>query len=430
MAKLTDFMFSFFANAFKIADLKKRLLFTLFVIVIFRILSHIPVPGVDITALRNLIEQNNILGLLNIFSGGSLKNFSIVTVGLNPYISASIIMQLMTMIFPSLEAMSKEGEAGRQQINQYTRYLTVPLALVQSYSVYFLFKSQSLMKTLNTFDLIILVLTLTAGTMLLMWIGELLTEYGVGQGISMIIFVGIVSAIPQGVIQTYSTISSQGVFNILLILLFAVLVIAGVVFVNEGTRNIPVEYAKKMKGSFQGVVNYLPIKVNQAGVIPIIFAVYLVFLPSIAGKYLEFSTNPALKNIGVFLVTNFSSVTLWYNATYFVLVVLFTYFYTAVQFNPDKIAEDVKNNGGFIPGIRPGKPTSEYLGKVITRITLGGALFLGILAVLPSLIQRFTNVTTLTIGGTSLLIVVSVVLETIRQIESMMETRNYDSFLD
>lgn len=423
-------MFAFFSKAFKVPELKRKLLFTLFVIIIFRILSHVPIPGVDIASLRSLLEGNNLLGLLNIFSGGSLRNFSIVTLGLNPYINASIIMQLMTMIFPSLEAMQKEGEAGRQQINQYTRLLTVPLALIQGYSVYFLLKSQKIITSLNSFDLVVLILTLTAGTLLLMWIGELLTEYGVGQGISMLIFVGIVSSLPQAFGQTLSVASSQGIFNILILVAISVVVIMGVVIVNEGTRNIPVEYAKRMKGAYQGVTNFLPIKVNQAGVIPIIFAVSLILVPSVAGRYLESVANPAIKNVGAFLVANFASTTILYSVTYFVLVVAFTYFYTAVQFNPDKIAEDVKNSGGFIPGIRPGKPTSEYLNRVITRITLAGALFLGAIAILPSVVQHFTNVTTLTVGGTSLLIVVSVVLETLRQIESMMETRNYDTFLE
>ncbi len=422
-------MFSFFAGALKFPEIRKRILFTLFVIFAFRVLSHVPIPGVDLVALRTLLANNSFLGLLNLFSGGGLQNFSVVTLGLGPYINASIIVQLLTMVFPRLEELSKEGEMGREQINQYTRFLTVPLCFIQSYSVYFLLKSQGIIGTLHTLNMVILIFTMTAGTLLLMWLGELMTEYGVGNGISMLIFVGIVSGLPSSFGQTVSTIQSQGVVNILTIVLLTIAVIAGVVIVNEGTRNVPIEYARKVKGTFQSSTNFLPLKVNQAGVIPIIFAVSIVLLPSMIGRYLLTVPNPAFQNVAAFLNANFTSTTPLYNITYFLLVVGFTYFYTAVQFNPDKIAEDIKKNGGFIPGIRPGKPTSEYLNRVITRITLAGASFLGLIAVLPSIVQNFTNVATLTVGGTGLLIVVSVVLETLRQLESMMETRNYDSFL-
>src|SRR3989344_1183448 len=423
-------MLSSIRGAWRLPELRKKILFTLFIIVVFRVLSHVPIPGVDLVSLRALLESNGFLGLLNLFSGGGLSNFSVVTLGLNPYINASIIMQLLTMVFPSLEELSKEGEAGREQINQYTRFLTVPLAFIQSYSVYFLLKSQGIMGSLKVLEIVTMVLTMTAGTLLLMWIGELITEYGVGQGISMLIFVGIVSSLPTSFTQTYSTVTSQGITNILIFLGIAILVIAGVVVINEGTRNVPIEYARRVKGAYQSGTNYLPLKVNQAGVIPIIFAVSLVLLPSVIGRYFQNVSNPIVQKAALFLSSNFSTASFWYNVTYFVLVVGFTYFYTAVQFNHEKIAEDIKKGGGFIPGVRPGKPTAEYLNKVITRITLAGALFLGAIAVLPSVVQNFTNVTTLTVGGTGLLIVVSVVLETLRQIESMMETRNYESFLE
>ncbi len=422
-------MANLFTSAFKVPELRRRILFTLFVIVIFRVLSHVPIPGVDLVALRSLLASNSFLGLLDLFSGGGLQNFSIVTLGLGPYINASIIIQLLTMVFPSLEELSKEGEMGREQINQYTRFLTVPLCIIQSYSVYFLLKSQGIISSLVVINIVVLILTMTAGTLLLMWIGELLTEYGVGNGISMLIFVGIVSRIPVDFGQTVSTIQSQGFFNVLILVALAVAVIAGVVLVNEGTRNVPVEYARRVRGSYQSSTNFLPLKINQAGVIPIIFAVSLVLLPSVIGRYLQAVPNPMWQKIAAFLITNFETNTVVYSATYFILVVGFTYFYTAVQFNPDKIADDIKKAGGFVPGVRPGKPTSEYLNRVITRITLAGGLFLGLIAILPAIVQNFTNVTTLTVGGTSLLIVVSVVLETLRQMESMMETRNYDSFL-
>ncbi len=423
-------MFGLFSKALSLPEIRKRILFALFVIVIFRVLAHVPMPGVDTSLISTFLQGNALLGLLNIFSGGGLSNFSVITLGLNPYINASIILQLLTMVLPKLEELSKEGERGREVINQYTKLLTVPLSFVQSYSVYMLLKSQGVLQTLSPLNIAILVLSMTAGTMLLIWLGDLLTEYGVGQGISMLIFVGIVSSIPTSFAQTYSTIESQGFGNLILFAIVGILVVASVVFVNEATRNIPVEYAKKVRGSFQTGTNFLPLKVNQAGVIPIIFAVSLILMPSALSRYLVGSSNAILQNIGTFFSVHFQSTSWVYNLTYFVLVVAFTYFYTAVQVNPDKIADDIKKSGGFVPGVRPGKPTSDYLNRVITRITLAGAVFLGLIAILPSIVQSFTNVTTLTVGGTSLLIVVSVVLETIRQLESLVEVRSYNSFLE
>ena len=423
-------MFGLFSSAFKLPEVRKKILFTLFILVLFRLLSHVPMPGVDFKALYSLLQGNNLLGLLNLFSGGGLQNFSIVTLGLGPYINASIIIQLLTMVFPKFEELSKEGAAGRETLNQYTRMLTVPLSLVQSYSVYFILKSQGVIGTLSVENITTLFITMTAGTMLLVWLGEMLTEYGVGNGISMLIFVGIVSRLPQSFARTAATATTQGFSNILIFAALAIVVIAAVVVVNEGTRNIPIEYARRVRGSFQSGTNYLPLKINQAGVIPIIFAVSLILLPSVVGRYLSALSDARLQNIGSFLINHFQSASVLYNVVYFFLVMGFTYFYTAVQFNPDKIADEIKKNGGFIPGIRPGKPTSEYLNRVLTRITLAGAVFLGFIAILPSIVQNFTNVTTLTVGGTSLLIVVSVVLETIRQLESLVEVRSYESFLE
>lgn len=423
-------MFDLFIKSFKFPDLKKKILFTLFVIAIFRGLAHVPIPGVDLSALGNLLSRNSFLGLLNVFSGGGLSNFSVITLGLGPYINASIIIQLLTMVFPALEELSKEGEAGRQQLNQYTRLLTVPLCFMQSYSVYFFLRNEGVIGNFSLFTVVLMMLTMSAGTILLMWIGEMLTERGVGNGISMLIFVGIIDRLPATIAQTISTAQTQGYTNLIIFAVFAFIVIAAVVAVNEGTRNIPIEYARRVRGNYQGNTNYLPLKINQAGVIPIIFAFSLILVPTVAGRYLASLPNPTASQVGNFLSVNFVETAPLHVITFFLLVVGFTYFYTAVQFNPEKIADQIKKNGGFVPGVRPGKPTSEYLNMVISRITLAGALFLGLIAVLPNLVQNLTQVTTLTVGGTSLLIVVSVVLETIRQMESMMQVRSYDSFLE
>jgi len=409
-------------------EIRRKLLFSVFVILIFRLLAHIPTPGVDTTAIKQFLTSNALFGMFDLFSGGGFQNFSIVTLGLNPYINASIIVQMFTMLVPSLEELSKEGESGREKINMYTRFIAVPLAMIQAYGVYFLLSSQGVIGSLNTLNLIVLILTLTAGTILLMWVGELVTEFGVGNGISLLIFASIISRLPSGITQFLSTTTQDNIMNILLFAAVSLLVIAGVVLVNEGTRNIPLEYGRTGVKS-QKVSNYLPIKINQAGVIPIIFAVSVVMIPTLISSPLQASTNPTLQNIGIYLARNFISTASLYNIVYFVLVVGFTYFYTSVQFNPDKISEDIKKRGGFIPGVRPGKATSQYLKSVINKITLAGALFLGLIAILPHLIQSVVGITTLSVGGTSLLIAVSVVLETIRQVESMMVTRNYDKFL-
>ena len=416
-------------SIFKYPELRRKILFSLCVVIIFRLLAHIPIPGVDTTQIRAFLESNAFFGLFNLFSGGGFQNFSLVTLGLNPYINASIILQLFTFMIPKLEELSKEGESGREQINMYTRLITIPLALLQAYGMYFLLNKQGVLPQLDALKLIVLILTMTAGTVVLMWLGELVTEYGVGQGISLLIFAGIISGLPAGAVQFFSTVNSENLFNIIIFLVLSALIIAGVVLVNEGTRNIEIEYGRRGTRS-EKVANYLPIKINQAGVIPIIFAVSVVLIPSFVSGPLLASTNSTLQNIGSFLAINFTQQSILYNVLYFLLVVGFTYFYTSVQFNPEKIAEDIKKRGGFVPGIRPGKATTQYLGSVIARITLPGALFLGGIAVLPFLIQSSLGLSSFAIGGTSLLIVVSVVLETIRQVESLMVTKNYYTFLE
>lgn len=416
----------------KIKEIRKKILVTFLIFALFRILAHVPIPGSDPEALKELFRTNQLLGLLDIFSGGGMQNFSVVTLGLNPYINASIIIQLLTMVFPKLEELSKEGEYGRQKINQYTRFLTIPLTALQSYGMYFLLMRQGVVKSLSLLGVFVIITTMLAGTMLLIWLGELVSEYGLGNGVSMLIFAGIVGRVPLSLGRTFVTASPENFLNLITFAGLGLLLVAGVVIVNEGTRQIPIQYAKRIRGGkvYGGRSTYLPLKVNQAGVIPIIFAVSLILIPGMAGRYLEGVGNEAVARIAQTLVRIFNPSHIVYSLIYFILVVGFTYFYTAVTFNPDKIADDIKKNGGFIPGIRPGRPTSEHLNWVLTRITLAGAIFLGLVAVLPSIAQNITEAASLTLGGTGILIVVSVVLETMKQLESQMVMRDYEGFLE
>lgn len=415
-------------NFLKNAEIRKKLLVTAGIIIIFRFLAHIPVPGVDLAAIRAYLQDSAFFGLMDLFSGGGFQNFSIVTLGLGPYINVSIAVQLLTMMIPALEELQKEGEYGRDKINMYTRLLTVPMALIQAYGIYFWLNRQGVIRTLFPLDLIIFVLTLTAGALLLVWLGELITEYGIGNGISLLIFVGIISRLPAALTGYLATVSSYNFFNSIVFAALTVVVIVSVVLINEGTRNVAIEYGRRGIKS-EKISNFLPIKVNQAGVIPIIFAVSLVLIPSMIAGPLQALENNFLNSLGTFLARNFHSNSLGYNIFYFILVVGFTYFYTSVQFNAEKVSDDIKKRGGFIPGIRPGKSTTDYLKSIVTRITLTGALFLGLIAILPYVVQQTIGVSNLSIGGTGLLIVVSVVLETVRQMESLMVSRNYDSFL-
>ncbi|MDP3954785.1 MAG: preprotein translocase subunit SecY [bacterium] len=419
-------------NAFQIPDLRRKILFTAVIFIIFRLAAHVPVPGVDLVALKALFAQNQFLGLLDIFSGGTLANFSIMALGLNPYINASIIFQLLTMVSPQLEKLSKEGDYGRQKINQYTRYLTVPLAALQAIGMYALLKNQGIMGNLSPLALLSLVVTMTAGTIFLMWLGELISEKGIGNGISLLIFAGIVGRFPVIVGQTVSTLEATNFLNLIIFGVMAVLVVAAIVYVNEAVRQIRVEYAKRVRGGriYGGQATYLPLRINQAGVIPIIFAISVVLLPSMMSQFLAQLPNQTIANLSRNFASFFDPGGVSYNLIYFLLVVGFTYFYTAVVFNPVKIADEIKKHGGFIPGIRPGTPTSHYLNWILTRITLAGAVFLGTVAVLPSIAQGITGVATLTIGGTGILIVVSVVLETVKQLEAMMVMRSYEGFLN
>jgi len=392
-------------NIFQIKDLRRKLLFTLLIFTVFRFLAHIPVPGADTAALKNLFASNQLLGLLDIFSGGTLANFSIMALGLGPYINASIVLQLLTMVFPKLEELSKEGEFGREKINQYTRFLTVPLAAIQSIGMVALLKNQQIISLLNPFQFLSIVVIMVAGTILLMWLGELLTEHGLGNGISLLIFAGIVGRMPVSLLQTAAVSQVINTTNLIVFSLMSLLVIAGIVFVNEASRQITVQYARRIRGGRQagGQSTHLPLRVNQAGVIPIIFAVSLVLMPSMVGRYLQQVASPRLAAVASSMANFFDPNNAPYHIIYFLLVIGFTYFYTAVTFNPEKIAEDIKKYGGFIPGIRPGRPTADYLSYVLNRITLAGALFLGMIAILPSLARYLTDITTMSIGGTGIL---------------------------
>jgi preprotein translocase subunit SecY len=353
-----------------------------------------------------------------------------MALGLNPYINASIILQLLTMVFPKLEELSKEGDSGRQKINQYTRLLTVPLAMLQAVGMYALLRNQGIVSTLNPLNLISFIAVTTAGTMFLVWLGEMITERGVGNGISLLIFAGIVSGLPVMFGQTASTTNAQNFFNMGVFAIMGLLVVGSIVIINEATRQITVYYAKRVRGNkmYGGQSTHLPLRLNQAGVIPIIFAVSLVLLPSLIANYLAVSKIVILHNIGTFITVWLNPNGFIYNALYFLLVVGFTYFYTAVVFNPKKIADEIQKYGGFIPGIRPGTPTANYLNYILTRITLAGALFLGMIAILPVIGKLITNVQNLVLGGTGILIVVSVVLETIKAIEAQLVMRNYEGY--
>lgn len=418
-------------NAFKVPDLRRKIIFTFLMFVVFRFFAHIPIPGVDLIALKRLFAQSQLLGLLDIFSGGTLANFSVMALGLGPYINASIVLQLLTIVFPKLEELSKEGEYGRLKINQYTRFLTVPLAMFNALGMYVLLKKAQIIGNLSPITLAAMAVTMMAGTLLLMWIGELITENGVGNGISLLIFAGIVGRIPIMISQTAAVFSSEKLFSTLIFAVMAVLVVGAITVVDEATRKITVQYAKRIRGNrmYGGQTTHLPLRLNQAGVIPIIFAVSLILLPSMISQYLSALPNQAVVSIAKTIINLLNPDGLIYNLLYFLLVIGFTYFYTAVTFNPQKIASEIQKYGGFIPGIRPGTATVNYLNYILTRITLAGAVFLGVIAILPAIARQITGVNTMMIGGTSVLIVVSVVIETAKSLESMLLVRSYEGFL-
>lgn len=412
-------------------DLRKKVFFILALLVVYRFVANVPVPGVDAEELRRLFEQNEIFTLLNIFSGGGLSNISIVLLGVGPYITASIIMQLLTTIVPSLERLYKEeGEAGRQKFNFWTRIFTVPLAAVQSFAMISLLQSQNVLGDLSPFTKAAIIITATAGSVFLMWLGELITEKGLGNGVSMMIFAGIVAGLPAAASRFASTWDPSEFFSYLAFFLVGAVTIAGVILVNEGQRIIPVAYAKRVRGSqvYGGSGTHLPLRVNQAGVIPIIFAVSIILIPTMVANYLAQAWQGERLGEIALSVSAFFQDQWVYGILYFVLVILFTYFYTTVVFDPYKISENLQKQGGYVPGIRPGGATAEYLHFIINRITLAGSVFLGAVAVLPFVVQGLTGVQALTVGGVSILIVVSVVLEFLKHSQSQLAMRSYDGF--
>ncbi len=419
-------------QAWRVKEVRNGLLFVLAMMVVFRIAANIPLPGIDLVALQRFFEASQLLGLLNLFSGGTIRNFSIVALGVAPYITASIIFQLLGMIIPRIEEIQKDGEAGQRRINQWTRLVTVPLAIIQSFSLIGLMKQSQfeIIRSSNPLYLVAIVCTLTAGTVFLMWIGELISEKKVGNGLSLLIAAGILAELPSSVSQFLSTFDQAQYLTIALYAAIGIATVLGVVFVTEGQRNLPVQYARQTRGqgvALGGVASSLPLRVNMVGVIPIIFAVSMLLFPNLIAQFLSRARSEWVASAARWVMLTLQNQTI-YGVLYFVLVVGFTYFYTAVVFHPDKIAENLQKQGGFVPGIRPGRPTAEYLEYIINRITLGGALFLGIIAIMPILAQGVTGATQLALGGTSLLIVVSVVIECVKQIEAQATMREYDAY--
>ncbi|OGZ26673.1 MAG: preprotein translocase subunit SecY [Candidatus Nealsonbacteria bacterium RIFOXYB1_FULL_40_15] len=422
---------------FKIPDLRKKIIFVLFVLAVFRLMANIPMPGLDASNLESFFNRFKALGLLSVLTGGALSNFSIIMLGLGPYITAVIILQLLTMIFPQLEKIYKEeGEAGKKKFNQWGRVLTIPLAVLQSYAMLSWFQrgpSPVIYPALGLFDTITAIITITAGTVFLMWLGELITEKGIGNGVSILIFAGIIAGFPMNVFQAWQDISTDPakIPNYILFFVMSLVIIMAVVLITEGRRNIPISYAKRVRGNkmYGGVSTYLPLNINPAGVMPIIFAMSILIFPEMIVNFLGSAggrMGDIAQNVSLFLANP------WVRGIlYFLLVVLFTYFYTAVTFDPKQISQNLQRMGGFVPGIRPGDSTAKFIHFILNRVLLIGAIFLGMIAVMPSIVGGLTGVQnnfSFLIGGTSLLIVVSVVLETMRQINSQLQMRDYETF--
>lgn len=407
--------------------IRNRVLFVLGALVVFRLLAAIPIPSIDVAALQNFLSNNQFLGLLNIFAGGGFSNLSIVMIGVSPFITASIVMQLVSVLSPRLKAMyQEEGDSGRMRFTQYSRYLTVPLAFIQAFGFLVLLRQNGIVPPLDFIHTLANVMVIAAGAMLLMWMGELISEFGIGNGVSLLIFAGIVADLPRALYQFVFSFDVAQLPAYIGFAIAALVITAGVVFITEAERPIPVTYARRVRGMkvMGGISTYLPFRVNQAGVMPIIFALSILLFPQMIGAFLARSTIPFVSSAALGLVNILANQ--WvYGIIYFILVFMFTYFYTAITFEPSQVAKNLQKNGAFIPGVRPGGTTSEYLGNIITRITLVGALFLGILAVLPLILQGATGITAVTIGGTALLIVVSVVLDVVKKVDAQTSIREY-----
>jgi preprotein translocase subunit SecY len=424
-------MFDVFLRKLKLVatdeTLRTRVLFVLAALVVFRLLAAIPIPGINAASLEAFLANNQFLGLLNVFSGGGFSNLSIVMLGVGPYITASIIMQLMTVLIPKLKEMyQEEGDAGRQRFMQYSRYLTVPLAFIQAFAFFLLLQQNGIVPALDLTGMATNILVIAAGSLLLMWIGELISEFGVGNGVSLLIFAGIVAAIPSQLAQLLFTFDISQIPAYVGLIAAGAAITAGVVFITEAERPIPVTYARRVRGMkvLGGISTYLPLRVNQAGVIPIIFALSILLFPQMIAAFLAKSGILYVGTAAQFLERALANQ--WvYGTLYFAFVFVFTYFYTAITFEPHQVAKNLQKNGAFIPGVRPGGTTSEYLANIITRITLVGALFLGFLAILPIILQGLTGITAITIGGTALLIVVSVVLDLVKKIDAQTSIREY-----
>jgi preprotein translocase subunit SecY len=426
--KILSYLRPFVANK----DIRNKLYFTILIFFVFRLFSFLPIPGVNLLKLKELFSSSQFLSLLDIFSGGTLINFSVMALGLNPYINASIIIQLLTLVLPKLEALSKEGEQGRSKINQYTRFLTLPIALIQTVVIYTLLRGQNIIAQLDLIPFIAFIATMVAGTYVLIWFGELLTEFGLGNGISLIIFAGIVGRLPVIIGQAFSVTNEEAITQYLVFGFVTLLIIMVVTIMNEAVRKVPIFYAKRQRagGLSQTSQNFLPLKLNQAGVVPIIFAVAFVLFPQMIARIFTTNPNEAVRNISNSIVNFFVPGTASYELSFFILVFAFTFFYTIVVFNPTKISDDLQKNGGFVPGIRPGAETKSYLTQLVYRLTLCGGLFLGLIAVLPSIISSIIGVgNNLAIGGTSILIAVSVVLETYKKVESHGTSVDYSKFI-
>ncbi len=417
-----------YLDSWKIPQVRKKLLFTLLILLVYRLVVHIPAPGVKTEILQSFFAQNQFLALLDMFSGGTLANFSIAALGITPYINASVMFQLLGFVFPALKQLQQEGEYGRQKIALYTRLTTIPLAVLQSFGMYALLRSQGIIDSLSIPYLIAFVLTMTAGTALLLFFGELINQYGIGNGISLLIFAGIVSRYPVSLFKSLSVASQDNVFGLLVFIAMSLGVVGGITFVDEAFLKVPIRYARRAKRGTSSQESYLPLKINSAGVMPIIFALSLVSLPQLLGRFLGQVKVENLAGFGQKLAGAFEINGLAYSLFYFLFVVAFAYLYTTVVFNPKEVAENLRKSGGFIPGVRPGVSTEKKISYLLSRVTAAGAIFLGVIAILPALSQRATNLSTISLGGTGILIVVSVVLELHRLLENLVQTWRYQNY--